>query len=60
MHTRQSSESFGGFVSDHLSLEAISIDEDGFEVRDGFGVLDLAKDVGEFMLQKGRGIGEAW
>jgi len=47
-------------VPDHLSLEAISIDEDGLKMRNGFGVLDLAKNVGEFMLQKGRGIGEAW
>lgn len=46
-------------MSDHLSLETVGVDEDGFEVRDGFEVFDLAEDVGEFMLQQGRRVGEA-
>lgn len=59
LHTGKSSESLGGFVPDHLSLEPIGVDEDGFEVRDGFEVLDLPEDIGEFVLEQGRGVSEA-
>jgi hypothetical protein len=47
-------------VPDHLALETIGVDEDGFEVRDGFEVLDLAEDVGKLVLEQGRGVSKAW
>jgi hypothetical protein len=60
LHAGQGSESLGGFVPDHLALETIGVDEDGFEVRDGFEVLDLAEDVGKLVLEQGRGVSKAW
>lgn len=59
LHAREGPESLGGFVPDHLSLETVGIDEDGFEVRDGFEVLDLPEDIREFVLEQGRGVSEA-
>jgi hypothetical protein len=41
-------------------LEPIGIDEDGLEVRDGFEVLDLPENVGELVLEQGRGVSKAW
>jgi hypothetical protein len=50
----------GGFMSDHFSLKVVGVDKDGFQVRNGGWTSDLAEHVGEFMLEKGRGVGEAY